>query len=59
MYPTRSRLYFIDVSQSMESDHPSAVQFLKRDIYNVNEYFKKKQVTIFSLKQLFHFITST
>ena len=34
----------IDVSQSIESDHPQAYNFLKRDIINVNDYFKKKVV---------------
>lgn len=32
----------IDVSQSIEHDHGSSIEFLKRDILNVNAYFKKK-----------------
>lgn len=33
------RLYMIDVSQSIEHDHPHAIDFLRRDILNVNSYF--------------------
>jgi RIO kinase 1 len=33
-------LYFIDVSQSIEHNHLNAFNFLKRDIINVNRYFK-------------------
>ena len=33
------KLYFIDVSQSIEHDHPNSMLFLKRDIINVNNYF--------------------
>lgn len=51
------KLYMIDVSQSIEHDHASALEFLRRDILNVNAYFKKKQVITFSLRQCFDFIT--
>ena len=33
------RLYVIDVSQSVEPDHPNASTFLRRDIANVNRLF--------------------
>jgi RIO kinase 1 len=32
-------LYVIDVSQSVEPDHPNATTFLRRDIANVNRFF--------------------
>jgi RIO kinase 1 len=35
-------VYVIDVSQSVEMDHPEAQQFLKRDIENLNGFFEKK-----------------
>lgn len=35
-------LYIIDVSQSVEHDHPSAFDFLRADIRNVDDYFRKK-----------------
>lgn len=31
------QLYIIDVSQSVESDHPQALDFLKRDCVNVSD----------------------
>ncbi|CAD8071602.1 unnamed protein product [Paramecium primaurelia] len=54
----KNKVYFIDVSQSMESDHHSASEFLKRDIYNINQYFKKKDIMTFTLRQLYKFITN-
>lgn len=37
-----SVLYIIDVSQSVEHDHPHAVEFLKKDCENIVDYFSKK-----------------
>ena len=50
-------IYFIDVSQSLEHDHPSAIEFLKRDICNVNDYFQKNGVDIWTLFNTYNFIT--
>jgi RIO kinase 1 len=47
----------IDVSQSIEHDHPSALYFLRKDCFNVNNFFKKKGVLVFGLKQFFDFVT--
>lgn len=33
------QLYIIDVSQSVESDHPQSLDFLKRDCVNVKRFF--------------------
>ncbi|KAM3142160.1 hypothetical protein pb186bvf_005814 [Paramecium bursaria] len=52
-----NKIYMIDVSQSIESDHPQAYLFLKRDIQNINNYFKKQGVHVFTLRQIFKFIT--
>jgi serine/threonine-protein kinase RIO1 len=35
-------VYFIDVSQSVELDHPHALDFLRKDCQNVNDFFSKK-----------------
>lgn len=35
-------LYIIDVSQLVEPEHPMALDFLRMDIKNVNDYFAKK-----------------
>lgn len=34
------RLYIIDVSQSVEHDHPHALDFLKSDCNNVSKFFR-------------------
>ena len=34
-------VYCIDVSQSVENDHPHALEFLRKDVANVVEYFRK------------------
>lgn len=52
------KLYIIDVSQSVEHDHPHSLEFLRMDIKNVNDYFKKHGVSIFSERRMFEFITS-
>lgn len=54
-----SSLYVIDVSQSVESDHPSALFFLRKDCSNVNDYFRKVgNLNVTTTRQLFEFITS-
>lgn len=50
-------VWVIDVSQSVEKDHPYSFEFLKRDIYNTNYYFMKKGVNVFKIESLFDFIT--
>jgi RIO kinase 1 len=53
-------VYVIDVSQSVESDHPSALDFLRKDVSNVNDFFEKTgNLNVMSTRQLFEFITST
>ncbi|SCN63398.1 serine/threonine protein kinase RIO1, putative [Plasmodium chabaudi chabaudi] len=37
-----NHIYIIDVSQSMEHDHPHSLEFLKRDCLNITNFFKKK-----------------
>lgn len=53
----QNKLYIIDVSQSVEHDHPNAFEFLRSDCNNVNEFFRKKNVQTMTLKELFEFIT--
>ena len=52
-----SKLYVIDVSQSVESEHPMALEFLRKDCTNVNEFFRKKSIPTMTTKELFDFIT--
>lgn len=50
-------IYIIDVSQSVEQDHVMALEFLRRDCSNVNDYFKKNEVATLSTRELFDFVT--
>ena len=53
-----NEIYVIDVSQSVESDHPSALDFLRKDASNVNDYFSKAGggLDVMTTRQLFEFI---
>jgi len=54
-----NEVYVIDVSQSVESDHPAALDFLRKDCANVNDYFRKAGgLTVMTTRQLFEFVTS-
>ncbi|GAX10943.1 RIO kinase 1 [Fistulifera solaris] len=54
-----NQIYVIDVSQSVESDHPSALDFLRKDASTVNDYFRKVgRLNVMTTRQLFEFITS-
>ncbi|MQL94030.1 hypothetical protein Taro_026687 [Colocasia esculenta] len=50
-------LYIIDVSQSVDLDHPSALDFLKEDCVHVSDFFKKRGVAVMGVKELFDFVT--
>ena len=42
----------------MEYDHPNALEFLRKDCINVNNYFRRRHgVAVMSGKELFDFIT--
>uniref|UniRef100_A0A3Q3R8P5 Serine/threonine-protein kinase RIO1 n=1 Tax=Monopterus albus TaxID=43700 RepID=A0A3Q3R8P5_MONAL len=49
--------YIIDVSQSVEHDHPRALEFLRKDCSNVNQFFVKHGVAVMTARELFDFIT--
>ncbi|KAG9099228.1 protein kinase rio1 [Ceratobasidium sp. 370] len=51
-----AHLYIIDVSQSVEHDHPSAFDFLRNDIRNVEAFFGG-QVHTLGPRRVFEFIT--
>ncbi|KAG8745840.1 protein kinase rio1 [Ceratobasidium sp. 414] len=51
-----AHLYIIDVSQSVEHDHPSALDFLRTDIRNVEAFFGG-QVHTLGPRRVFEFIT--
>lgn len=54
----KQRLYIIDVSQSVEHDHPRSLEFLRMDIKNVSDFFRRKGVDTLPERTLFQFILS-
>ncbi|KAL8788707.1 MAG: hypothetical protein Q9213_001521 [Squamulea squamosa] len=53
------KLWLIDVSQSVEHDHPRSLDFLRMDIKNVNEFFQRKGTDTLPDKSVFSFVTAT
>jgi RIO kinase 1 len=52
------KLFIIDVSQSVEHDHPRSLEFLRMDIKNVTDFFRKKGVCTMHERTAFDFITA-
>ncbi len=53
-----NELYVIDVSQSVEHDHPRSFEFLRMDIKNVGDFFRRKGVETLAERIVFEFIIS-
>lgn len=53
------KLYIIDVSQSVEPEHPRSLEFLRMDIKNVGDFFRRKGVDTLADRVIYDFITST
>lgn len=51
------KIVVIDVSQSVEHDHPHALEFLRKDCTNITDFFAKREVATMTMKELFTFIT--
>ncbi|KAG5437855.1 hypothetical protein PCANB_000570 [Pneumocystis canis] len=51
-------LYIIDVSQSVEHNHPRSLEFLRMDIANVNDFFRKNGVVCLNERAIFEFVIS-
>ncbi|KAI5428754.1 uncharacterized protein LOC127127117 [Lathyrus oleraceus] len=49
-------LYIIDVSQSVDLDHPLANDFLHEDCTHVSDFFKKHGVGVMTVEELLNFI---
>jgi RIO kinase 1 len=54
----KSHLYIIDVSQSVEHDHPAAFDFLRADIKNVDEFWARRGAQTLGLRSTFDFVVS-
>ncbi|KAK9113452.1 hypothetical protein Syun_020249 [Stephania yunnanensis] len=52
----RGHLYIIDVSQSVDLDHPHALDFLREDCLHVSDFFKKHGIAVMTVRELFDFI---
>ena len=52
------KLWIIDVSQSVEHDHPKSLEFLRMDIKNVTDFFGRKGVDTLPERATFGFVTA-
>jgi RIO kinase 1 len=53
-----NKLWIIDVSQSVEHDHPRSLEFLRMDIKNISNFFQRKGVNTLSERTVFGFVTA-
>ena len=49
--------WVIDVSQSVEGDHPRSLDFLRMDIKNVSDFFRRQGVSVLRDMTAFGYIT--
>lgn len=52
------KAWIIDVSQSVEHDHPRSLEFLRMDVKNVSNFFSRQGVTTMSEQTVFGFIVA-
>ncbi|KAI3902791.1 hypothetical protein MKW92_052155 [Papaver armeniacum] len=52
-------LHIIDVSQSVDLDHPLALDFLREDSIHVSDFFKKNGVEVMTIQELFDFVVDS
>ena len=45
------------MSQSVEHDHPMALDFLRRDCSIMNDFFDKKKLNVLGIQEVFNFTT--
>nr|EJW88234.1 atypical/RIO/RIO1 protein kinase [Wuchereria bancrofti] len=50
---SEGKLYIIDVSQSVEHDHPRSLEFLRSDCSNITKFFRSRGVSVLSTRNLF------
>jgi RIO kinase 1 len=54
----KKQVYIIDVSQSVELDHPRALDFLRVDCVNITRFFSSKLSNTLSARRLFEFVVN-
>jgi RIO kinase 1 len=47
-----SKIYFFDFGSAVITDHPNALEFLLRDVRNVNRFFAKNGIEVFDEKRI-------
>lgn len=52
----KDKPYIIDVSQSVEHDHPRSLDFLRMDIKNVNDFFRRKEVAVLTDRATYEYL---
>lgn len=52
----KGHIVVIDVSQSVETDHPRALEFLRMDCQNITDYFRRNGVIVMTPRELFDYI---
>ncbi len=52
----QKQLFIIDVSQSVEHDHPHAMEFLRSDCANVTRFFVRGGLVALRVRELFEFV---
>ncbi|MCJ1464206.1 protein kinase rio1 [Pseudocyphellaria aurata] len=55
----QEKLWIIDVSQSVEHDHPRSLEFLRMDVKNVTDFFRRKGVDTLQEKTVFGFVIAS
>ncbi|GAQ34629.1 protein kinase rio1 [Aspergillus tubingensis] len=55
----KNKLHIIDVSQSVEHDHPRSLEFLRMDIKNISDFFRRKNVDVLTERAVFEFVISS
>lgn len=52
-----NEVYVIDVSQAVEHEHPNALNFLKRDCHNINDFFYRNGINTLTDQQVFDYVS--
>ena len=52
----QGKLVMLDVSQSVDLDHPHALDFLRADAKNVSAFFRRKGISTLTTRELFEFV---
>lgn len=56
----KKQLWFIDLAQGVEHEHPNAMRFLRDDCQHVTQFFKGRGLTdALSVRRLFEFVRAT